>query len=289
MEHIIREKSNPPNVTGGLRELKMSDYKVNYENHQLFKTDCNGKKYGSPIRIFTNIPLSLLKLPESDGYKYCKICQKWVSNENKHCEKCKTCTSKDGRTYIHCNKCNRCVKPTWTHCHTCRRCLLENHECNKKLIISGRCFKCNKFGHTKNNCEASNEEPENKLEKLGKRKMNSNKDSTLIKKKKKNTSLSINFNEKSSESSILKLKNTNKKSSISKESTDKNVGDINKKNSIKRQKLISRKFKSPILTRFNKIQILRKKIKLSPTTNKKLRKAKTKLINKMKVEDISSS
>ncbi|XP_014600984.1 PREDICTED: zinc finger CCHC domain-containing protein 4 [Polistes canadensis] len=289
MEPIIREKSNPPNVTGGLRELKMSDYKVDYENHQLFKTDRTGRNYGSPIRIFTNIPLSLLKLPESDGYKYCKICQKWVSNENKHCKKCKSCTSKDGRTYIHCNKCNRCVKPTWTHCHTCQRCLLKNHECNQKWKISGRCFKCNKLGHTKNNCEASNEEPENKLKKLGKRKMISNKDSTLIKKRKKNTSPSIDFNEKSSKSSIPKLKNKNKKSSISKKSLEKNVGEINKKTSIKRQKLISRKFKSPILTRFNKFQILRKKIKLSPTTNEKLRKVKTKLINKMKVEDISST
>ncbi|XP_015176615.1 PREDICTED: zinc finger CCHC domain-containing protein 4 [Polistes dominula] len=243
MERIIRVKSNPPNVTGGLRELQMSDYKVDYDNHLLFKTDCNGRQYGSPIRIFTNIPLNLLKLPESDGYKYCNICQKWVSKENKHCKICKKCTSKDGRTYIHCNKCNRCVKPSWRHCYTCQRCLLEDHECNKKLIISGRCFKCNKLGHTENNCETSNE----------------------VKKRKKNAN------------------------SISEESINKNIGDINKKNSIKRQKLINRKFKSPFITKFNKNQILGKKIKLSQTTNKKRRKAKTKLINKMKVEDISST
>lgn len=146
MEHIMREKSNPPSVTGGLRDLKMSDYKVDYDNHSLFISNKGDKKQGSPVRIFTNIPLKLLELPVSDGYKFCKDCEKWVSSENKHCKRCKECTSKDGRTYKHCKICKRCVKPTWKHCEICKRCMLEKHKCNLIPNIVGVCFKCNEFG-----------------------------------------------------------------------------------------------------------------------------------------------
>nr|XP_012222763.1 PREDICTED: zinc finger CCHC domain-containing protein 4 [Linepithema humile] len=163
MEHIMREKSNPPSVIGGLRDLKMSDYKVDYDNHPLFMSNKQSKKQGSPVRIFTNISLKLLELPASDGYKFCKDCEKWVSSENKHCKRCKECTSKDGRTYKHCKICKRCVKPTWKHCETCKRCLLEKHKCGQIPNIVGKCFKCNKFGHTGKECpnsssiEATNE------------------------------------------------------------------------------------------------------------------------------------
>ncbi|KAL6262811.1 hypothetical protein P5V15_005601 [Pogonomyrmex californicus] len=152
MEHIMREKSNPPCVTGGLKDLKMSDYKVDYDNHPLFISEKHGKKYGSPVRIFTNIPLNLLELPMSDGYKFCKHCEKWVSGENKHCKKCKECTSKDGQTYKHCNICKRCVKPTWKHCQICKRCMLEKHICGSIPIITGKCFKCDELGHTRKEC-----------------------------------------------------------------------------------------------------------------------------------------
>ncbi|XP_066586535.1 rRNA N6-adenosine-methyltransferase ZCCHC4 [Prorops nasuta] len=152
MESIIQQKSNPPLINGGLRELKMADYKVDYDNHPLFITGSSGRKYGSPVRIFTNILLRLFKLPESDGYKYCKRCLKWVSNENRHCKKCKECTSKDGRRYKHCNICKRCVKPTWKHCDTCNRCVLEQHECGQGPKITGLCFKCNQKGHIEKNC-----------------------------------------------------------------------------------------------------------------------------------------
>ncbi|RLU20468.1 hypothetical protein DMN91_007078 [Ooceraea biroi] len=151
MEHIMKEKSNPPSVPGGLKDLKMSDYKVDYDNHPLFVSGEQGKQRGSPVRIFTNIPLKLLELPASDGYKFCQYCKKWVSKENSHCKKCKDCTSKDGRTYKHCDMCERCVKPTWKHCDRCKRCTLENHTCGIIPII-GKCFKCDKLGHTEKKC-----------------------------------------------------------------------------------------------------------------------------------------
>ncbi|KAL6445537.1 hypothetical protein ACFW04_000824 [Cataglyphis niger] len=152
MENIMREKSNPPSVTGGLKDLIMSDYKVDYDNHPLFVSGKQGRKYGSPVRIFTNISLKLLELSMFDGYKFCKDCEKWVSSENKHCKKCKECTSKDGRTYKHCKICKRCVKPTWEHCKTCNRCMLEKHTCGQIPNIVGKCFKCNELGHTEKAC-----------------------------------------------------------------------------------------------------------------------------------------
>lgn len=145
METIMKEKSNLPSVAGGLKDLEMSDYKVTYD-HPLFASS----KQGSPVRIFTNIPLKLLELPELDGYKFCKKCEKWVSSENKHCKMCKKCTSKDGRTYRHCNICKRCVKPIWKHCKICNKCILEKHICGKVPTIVGRCFKCDKLGKNDN-------------------------------------------------------------------------------------------------------------------------------------------
>lgn len=148
MEAIMREKSNPQNIGGGLKELKMTDYKVGYDNHPLFVLKANSEKQSSQVRIFTNIPLELVKLPEEDGYKYCKRCNRWVAPENKHCKLCHSCTSKDGRRYRHCKLCERCVKPTWEHCRKCKRCTLPTHKCGQKLNI-GSCFKCNKTGDYK--------------------------------------------------------------------------------------------------------------------------------------------
>lgn len=76
---------------------------------------------------------SLIKLPE-DGYRFCKACNKWVSEENKHCKICKACTSKNGETYVHCKICQRCVKPNWRHCQSCKRCALDNHKCGINMV-----------------------------------------------------------------------------------------------------------------------------------------------------------
>ena len=89
-QHIIRN----------LPEFKMFDYKVNYENHSSFTNTGNRKrKFGSPVRIFTNVTLSKLNLKRVTGYKYCKSCNYWVSNENRHCNECKFCTSKVSETF----------------------------------------------------------------------------------------------------------------------------------------------------------------------------------------------
>jgi hypothetical protein len=111
--------------------LAMADYRVTYSNHKEFGGDGEGRKQGSPVRIFTDISLSDLELPASDGYKRCEPCDRWVAKENIHCQFCKSCPSKDGRTYVHCVSCGRCVKPTYTHCSTCHRCKLPTHTCGK--------------------------------------------------------------------------------------------------------------------------------------------------------------
>lgn len=74
---------------------------------------------GSIVRIFTNFSPSKFILPVSEGYKYCKICNRWVYNENRHCYKCCACTSKVidwnfnflffVREYITCNSIVDCL------------------------------------------------------------------------------------------------------------------------------------------------------------------------------------
>ena len=95
--------------------------KVEYVNHRAFKSGGGAGKKGSPVRIFTNLPLSELALPSSEGYRLCGECEAWVSAANRHCSKCGRCTSKDGSRYSHCDACQRCVKPSWRHCPECDR------------------------------------------------------------------------------------------------------------------------------------------------------------------------
>lgn len=171
MESIMKQKSNPPGISGGLKDLSMTDYKVAYDNHPLFLNDSNGTKLPSPIRIFTNIPLNLVELPKSNGYRYCKKCQKWVGKENKHCKKCQECTSKNGLTYKHCDICKRCVKPYWKHCETCKRCIVAKHLCGRKPKVTGKCFKCNEIGHTEKECNINEEIQTEKIKKIKKRKV----------------------------------------------------------------------------------------------------------------------
>lgn len=130
--------------------LQMTDYKVDYDNHTCFSSGPKGRKHGSPVRMFTNIPLSKL-IFYSDEYHYCDICEKYVYKENKHCFLCNNCTSKDGSTYVHCNKCNRCVKPSWVHCFECKKCAQKDHKCEEETFAKS-CFHCHEKGHKRSEC-----------------------------------------------------------------------------------------------------------------------------------------
>ncbi|KAJ9592971.1 hypothetical protein L9F63_015341 [Diploptera punctata] len=140
-----------PQILASCPGFTMLDYKVNYNNHISFASGPKGRKYGSPVRIFTNARPEDIVLPEEEGYKYCSLCQRWVSEENQHCKFCSKCTSKDGQTYVHCGKCKRCVKPSWKHCNVCKRCCLPSHVCGE-FIPSNICFNCGEAGHKKQDC-----------------------------------------------------------------------------------------------------------------------------------------
>ena len=176
-------------------EFRMLDFKVQYRNHPLFQSAKGGQdrkkdgknnndnnnntsKKGSPIRLFTNVKLASIRLPEPE-HRFCSSanCQRWVARENRHCSKCGVCPSKDGSTYNHCEVCQKCVKPSRIHCETCGRCELPKHYCaaalggkeeegedgeeteEKMAVENGedetgdeKCFNCGKIGHKRRHC-----------------------------------------------------------------------------------------------------------------------------------------
>lgn len=153
MESIIKLKSNPHGIPGGISYLEMTDFKIEYDNHPIFQEKLSLSKKTSPVRLFTNVKLSLINLQEMVGYKYCNTCDRWVSKENNHCNICNKCTSKDGRPYKHCNLCKRCVKCSWKHCEFCKRCALKNHDCNQRPKKVENCFQSSTKGHPEINCK----------------------------------------------------------------------------------------------------------------------------------------
>ncbi|XP_040525123.1 rRNA N6-adenosine-methyltransferase ZCCHC4 isoform X1 [Gallus gallus] len=132
--------------------FSMMDYQVDYDNHALYKHGKTGRRQ-SPVRIFTNLSPSVIVLPAEEGYRFCAICQRYVSSGNHHCEICNSCTSKDGRRWKHCALCERCVKPSWFHCNKCNCCALESHSCEKTNV---GCFVCGKAGHKRSTCPSLN-------------------------------------------------------------------------------------------------------------------------------------
>lgn len=140
-------------ITKFMPEMEMLDYKIDYTNHETYHSGQNGRKQGSPVRLFTNVPLNLIQLPAKEAYRLCRKCNKWVATENRHCDRCKKCPSKNGATYIHCNLCENCVKPTYKHCNQCWRCTqIENHECIK-YQTQLKCTICFEKGHNEFNCQ----------------------------------------------------------------------------------------------------------------------------------------
>jgi len=175
-------------------EFKMLDFKLQYRNHPLFQSaksndgkntgnnnnnnnNNNPSKKGSPIRLFTNVKPSLVRLPEPE-HRFCSSpgCNRWVARENRHCAKCHCCPSKDGSTYNHCDVCQKCVKPSRVHCDDCGRCELPKHYCAAKKVEGDeedeeeeegkevkmdsndgnegdeRCFNCGNTGHKRRHC-----------------------------------------------------------------------------------------------------------------------------------------
>lgn len=139
-------------ITSLMPEMEMLDYKVNYTNHETYHAGKDGRKQGSPVRLFTNVPNHLVELPREHGYRFCKKCNKWAARENQHCNNCNRCPSKNGATYIHCRLCELCVKPTYKHCNNCWRCTqIENHDCIK-YQLQLKCMICLQKGHNEVNC-----------------------------------------------------------------------------------------------------------------------------------------
>ena len=131
----------------------MLDYQVVYSNHRHYSKETqssNNKTKPSPVRIFTNLPLTALNLPSDEGYWFCHSCNRYVCQHNKHCDKCGACTSKDGRPYKHCDECGVCVKAGRVHCQECGRCESLNHSCETRLLAG--CHICGKLDHKRRTC-----------------------------------------------------------------------------------------------------------------------------------------
>lgn len=164
---------NEKRIVAALPRLRMLDYAVDYENHAAFKHDKRAK--GSPVRIFTDVPLGQIPLPES-VYKFCPQCDRWVGRHNKHCAVCSDCPSKDGGPYKHCEHCAMCVKRANEHCAVCNRCLPPGHDCQSKGVT---CFVCKQSGHKSTEC------PQRPAEECKKMKRNLSGNTPRSKKKRK--------------------------------------------------------------------------------------------------------
>ncbi|KAH8254707.1 hypothetical protein KR032_011779 [Drosophila birchii] len=134
-------------------EMEMCDYRINYTNHLRYTNVGRQSRFcGSPVRMFTNVPLRLLRLPLEEGYKYCRDCDCYTAKENLHCSRCGTCPSANGQTYRHCDHCDTCVKPNYVHCSSCRRCTQrEGHTC-AFYQSKQHCWLCGDKGHIETNC-----------------------------------------------------------------------------------------------------------------------------------------
>ncbi|XP_046864828.1 rRNA N6-adenosine-methyltransferase ZCCHC4-like isoform X2 [Xenia sp. Carnegie-2017] len=116
-------------ITKELPFFKMCDFKVDYDNHPLYKKHFKTKKL-SPVRVFTNVLLKTIILPPND-YRFCDKCQRYVSKENLHCDLCNDCPSKHNIVWQHCLICGKCVKKGYVHCDICKSCKPPGHDCER--------------------------------------------------------------------------------------------------------------------------------------------------------------
>ncbi|CAD6194387.1 unnamed protein product [Caenorhabditis auriculariae] len=150
--------SRPPNSTGSFHSIIilpiyvgkhvirndksfwMSDYRVTYDNHKVFS-----KPSKSIVRLFTDLPAKCFDLSDVEGYRFCDMCETYVTEKNQHCFKCMACTSLAGQ-YNHCDRCKRCVKVSYKHCRQCfehflsRLLLMEEKEDEIAGLRQTACF-----------------------------------------------------------------------------------------------------------------------------------------------------
>lgn len=138
-------------VLATFKHMHMTDYVVNYVNHSVYN-DFKAKRQ-SAVRVYSNMPPEKIVMPQTEGYRFCKICRRFIHRFNEHCNICNICPSKDGRRYKHCNLCGQCVKPNRQHCATCNRCQPTGHTCQSPGDRSPTsCHLCGEGGHRRRDC-----------------------------------------------------------------------------------------------------------------------------------------
>lgn len=147
-------------VQRSMPQLQASAYAVNYTNHRAYQAGPGGRKLGSPVRLFTNVPAALsgrAAVPAAEGYTVCQPCGgRWLApGAGRHCDRCGECASLNGAAYRHCAACELCVKPSYVHCEPCGRCVLgaggDRHDC-ALYRRHAQCWICRRRGHVEREC-----------------------------------------------------------------------------------------------------------------------------------------
>ncbi|KNC77791.1 hypothetical protein SARC_09763, partial [Sphaeroforma arctica JP610] len=167
--YLIMPYFMEPKLHAELPELRMHDYRVQYDNHSTYKTRHTGTSRivrDSPVRLYTNVPLKLWVPSPAEDYRFCSACDRYVALVNAHCAKCSDCTTKHGpTTNTHCDKCQKCVTAGSVHCDTCMFCVAPSlkHVCEvkgkqkpsgmgKTRALPGQCHICGKTSHKRKDC-----------------------------------------------------------------------------------------------------------------------------------------
>lgn len=151
-----------PSIRECMPQLEASAYAVNYTGHKAFRTAAaGGRKFGSPVRWFTNVPQAVggrAALPVDEGYSACAPCGgRWrAPGTAPHCARCAECSGANGAEWRHCGGCEQCVKPSYRHCVACGRCVqavgVRQHDCVEYRQCV-RCWICRRRGHVERECD----------------------------------------------------------------------------------------------------------------------------------------